>query len=183
MEMAQNVKRQETNRDAAEQSDKIEMVDNVKMPDRKETIRAIKFAVVSVSAGIVEAVVFTAMNELGDFSYWVNYLTALICSIIWCYTVNRRYTFKSDKPMKTVLLYAAAFYAVFTPATTLLGNYLAETLLWNAYAVTAINMALNLSLEYLYDTFIVYRNDMDNNAVAAKEAAKNAEKDSGSART
>ena len=65
-----------------------------------------------------------------------------------------------------------AFYLVFTPATTILGNYLAETLHWNEYLVTAINMALNLSLEYLYDTFVVYRNEMDNNDVAAKKRAK-----------
>ena len=63
-----------------------------------------------------------------------------------------------------------AFYIVFTPATTLLGNYLAETLMWNEYLVTGINMALNLLLEYLYDTFIVYRGEMDNNDLAKKES-------------
>ena len=136
---------------------------------KTEVIRAVKFAIVSASAGIVEAVVFTGMNELGDFPYYVNYLTALIASIIWCYTVNRKYTFKSDKPVKIVLLYAAAFYAVFTPATTLLGSWLTGTLMWNEYIATGINMALNLSLEYLYDTFVVYKNDMDNNDIAKKK--------------
>lgn len=140
--------------------------------DKKEVIRAVKFALVSASAGIVEAVVFTGMNELGDFPYYANYLTALIASIIWCYTVNRKYTFKSTKPVKIILLYAAAFYAVFTPATTLLGSWLTGSLGWNEYIATAINMALNLSLEYLYDTFVVYRNEMDNNDVARKEAEK-----------
>lgn len=163
----------------------IDMAEEVKMEEKKkegksnkkEVVRAIKFAIVSASAGIVEAVVFTLMNELGNFPYAVNYLTALIASIIWCYTVNRKYTFKSDKPMKTVLLYAAAFYAVFTPATTLLGSWLTGTLGWNEYIATAINMALNLSLEYLYDTFVVYRNNMDNNKVAQKEAEKQAQKE------
>ena len=65
-----------------------------------------------------------------------------------------------------------AFYLVFTPATTLLGNYLADTLHWNDYLVTGINMALNLSLEYLWDTFVVYKGDMDNNDIAAKEKEK-----------
>ena len=138
----------------------------------KEVIRALKFALVSASAGIVEAVVFTGMNELGNFPYYVNYLTALIASIIWCYTVNRKYTFKSTKPVKIILLYAAAFYAVFTPATTLLGSWLTGSLGWNEYLATAINMALNLSLEYLYDTFVVYKNEMDNNDVAKKEVEK-----------
>lgn len=143
-------------------------MENEVKKDKKEIIRAVKFAIVSASAGIVEAVVFTGMNELGNFPYAVNYLTALIASIIWCYTVNRKYTFRSEKPIKTVLLYAAAFYAVFTPATTLLGSYLTGTLGWNEYIATAINMALNLSLEYLYDTFVVYKNEMDNNSVAKK---------------
>lgn len=143
-----------------------------KKKDKKEAIRAVKFAIVSASAGIVEAVVFTGMNELGNFPYAVNYLTALIASIIWCYTINRKYTFKSDKPVKVVLLYAAAFYAVFTPGTTLLGSWLTGSLHWNEYIATAINMALNLSLEYLYDTFVVYRNNMDNNDVAKREKEK-----------
>lgn len=65
-----------------------------------------------------------------------------------------------------------AFYLVFTPVTTILGDYLAETAGWNEYLVTGLNMALNLTLEYLYDTFIVYRGDMDNNDVAKKDAEK-----------
>jgi hypothetical protein len=60
------------------------------------------------------------------------------------------------------MLLVLAFYAVFTPATTLLGDWLAEGLLWNEYVVTIINMLLNLSLEYLYQRFVVYRNRIDN---------------------
>lgn len=69
-----------------------------------------------------------------------------------------------------------AFYIVFTPATTILGDYLAETVGWNEYLVTGLNMALNLTLEYLYDTFIVYRGDMDNNDIAQKQKEKEKEK-------
>ena len=147
-----------------------------KKKDKKEIIRAIKFAIVSMSAGIVELGTFTLMNEFTGLKYWPCYLTALIASVVWCYTVNRRYTFKSGKPIPVVLAYAAAFYAVFTPATTVLGNYLAETLLWNEYLVTIINMTINLVTEYLYDTYVVYRNNMDNNSIAEKEKQKVAEK-------
>ena len=55
----------------------------------------------------------------------------------------------------------ALYYCFFTPATTLLGNYLAETLLWNEYLVTGINMALNLSTEYLYNRFVVFGKSVD----------------------
>ena len=139
---------------------------------KKEIIRAIKFALVSASAGIVEIGVFTVMNEFTGLKYWPCYLTALIASVVWCFTINRRYTFKSTKNVPRAMAMVFAFYLVFTPATTILGNYLAETLHWNEYLVTGINMALNLSLEYLYDTVIVYRGEMDNNDIAAKEARK-----------
>lgn len=143
---------------------------------RKEVIRAVKFALVSASAGIVEIVVFTIMNEFTGLRYWPCYLTALIASVVWCFTINRRYTFKSTKNVPRAMAMVFAFYLVFTPATTILGNYLAETLHWNEYLVTGINMALNLSLEYLYDTFIVYRGEMDNNDIAAKDRAKEQKK-------
>ena len=138
----------------------------------KELIRSLKFVLVSVSAGVVEIAVFSAMTELTGLKYWPCYLTALVASVVWCFTINRRYTFQSAKNVPKAMLMVLAFYAVFTPATTILGNYLAEDLLWNGYIVTGINMALNLSLEYLYDTFVVYRDDMDNNDVAMKKAAK-----------
>lgn len=142
--------------------------------EKKEIIRTIKFVLVSASAGIIEFGVFTLMNEFTGLKYWPCYLTALIASVIWCFTINRRYTFQSTKNVPRAMAMVLAFYAVFTPASTILGNYLAETLHWNEYLVTAINMGLNLTLEYLYDTFVVYRNEMDNNDVAARKKSKEA---------
>ena len=144
--------------------------------DKKEIFRAAKFVLVSISAGIVEIVVFTLMNEFTGLKYWPCYLTALVASVVWCFTINRRYTFRSTKNVPRAMAMVFAFYLVFTPATTILGNYLAETLHWNEYLVTGINMALNLSLEYLYDTFVVYRGEMDNNDVAAREQEKQSQK-------
>ena len=140
--------------------------------NRKEVFRAVKFVLVSASAGIIEIGVFTLLNELSGMKYWPCYLIALVASVVWCFTINRRYTFKSTKNVPRAMAMVFAFYLVFTPASTILGNYLAETLHWNEYLVTGINMALNLSLEYLYDTFVVYRGEMDNNDIAAKEREK-----------
>ena len=144
---------------------------------RKEIFRAVKFVLVSASAGIIEIGVFTLLNELTDMKYWPCYLIALVASVVWCFTINRRYTFMSTKNVPRAMAMIFAFYLVFTPATTILGNYLAETLHWNEYLVTGINMALNLSLEYLYDTFVVYRGEMDNNDIAAKEREKEEKKE------
>ena len=124
----------------------------------------------------MEIAVFALLNEFTGLKYWPCYLTALIASVLWNFTINRRYTFKSAKNVPRAMAMVFAFYLVFTPATTILGNYLAETLHWNEYLVTGINMALNLTLEYLYDTFVVYRGDMDNNDIAEKEKQKQKEK-------
>lgn len=140
--------------------------------NKREIIRAVKFVLISISAGIVEIAVFALLNEFTGLKYWPCYLTALIASVLWNFTINRRYTFKSAKNVPRAMAMVFAFYLVFTPATTVLGNYLAETLHWNEYLVTGINMALNLTLEYLYDTFVVYRGDMDNNDIAEKEKQK-----------
>ena len=141
---------------------------------KKEVLRAVKFALVSASAGIVEIAVFTLLNELTNMKYWPCYLIALVASVVWCFTINRRYTFKSAKNVPMAMLLVFVFYVFFTPLSTILGNYLAETLHWNEYLVTGINMALNLTLEYLYDTFVVYRGEMDNNDIAAREKEKEA---------
>lgn len=140
--------------------------------EKTEIIRTIKFVLVSASAGIIEILVFTLMNEFTGLRYWPCYLTALVASVIWCFTINRRYTFQSTKNVPRAMAMVLAFYAVFTPASTILGNYLAETLHWNEYIVTGLNMALNLTLEYLYDTFVVYRNEMDNNDIAERKRAR-----------
>ena len=59
------------------------------------------------------------------------------------------------------MLKVLAYYAVFTPLSALLGNYLAETLLWNAYLVTVLNMLLNFSTEFLYQRFFVFAKSID----------------------
>lgn len=128
---------------------------------RKEMIRVMKFVCFSISAGVIELLAFTAMNELTKLSYWPCYLTALILSVVWNFTLNRKFTFKSANNVPKAMLLVALFYCVFTPVTTVGGNYLAETVGWNEYLVTHLNMAINLSTEYLYDRFVVFRGSID----------------------
>ena len=132
------------------------------MKPTKEWIRVLKFVLFSASAGIIQIGSFTLLNECTEWRYWPCYLISLILSILWNFTFNRRFTFKSNANVPKAMLLVLAYYCVFTPTTTLLGNWLAEDLHWNEYLVTAINMALNLSTEYLFQRFVVYRNKMDN---------------------
>ena len=137
---------------------------------KKELLRSLKFLAFSLSAGAIELVSFSLLNELTGWSYWPCYLIALVLSVLWNFTLNRRYTFQSANNVPVAMLKVAGFYAVFTPASTWLGNYLAETLLWNEYLVTILNMVMNFVLEYLFDRFVVFRASIDTNDVAKKKA-------------
>ena len=137
--------------------------------DRKtEIIRIIKFVAFSISAGVIEIVVFTLLNSLTPWKYWPCYLIALVLSVLWNFTLNREFTFRSSGNVPVAMLKVALFYAVFTPASTIAGNYLAETAHWNEYLVTALNMLCNFVLEYLYDTFVVFGKTIDTNEKARK---------------
>ena len=127
-----------------------------------EWLRVLKFVPFSASAGVIQFGSFALLNEFTGWRYWPCYLISLLLSIVWNFTFNRRFTFKSNANVTSTLLLVLAFYAVFTPATTVLGDWLAEDLYWNEYLVTIINMLLNLSLEYLYQRYVVYRNKIDN---------------------
>lgn len=137
--------------------------------NRKEILRSLKFLLFSLSAGIIELGAFSLLNELTAWSYWPCYLIALVLSVLWNFTLNRRYTFQSASNVPKAMALVFAFYCVFTPLSTLLGNYLAEGLHWNEYLVTAINMIANFVLEFLYDRFVVFRDSLDTNSVAKRK--------------
>lgn len=131
------------------------------MKNKKELIRKIKFTLFSISAGIIEIVIFTLLNELTSFGYWVCYLTALVASVIWNFTLNKEFTFKSTANVPLAMLKVFLFYLVFTPTTTILGNYLVNNVHINEYIVTGLNMACNFVLEYLYDRYFVFKDTID----------------------
>ena len=134
----------------------------------KELLRSLKFLLFSISAGVMEIAAFSLLNELTGWSYWPCYLIALVLSVLWNFTLNRRYTFQSASNVPVAMIKVFAFYCVFTPASTVLGNFLAESLHWNEYLVTVINMAANFTLEFLYDRFFVFRDSLDTNELAKK---------------
>ena len=128
---------------------------------KREFLRTIKFTLFSISAGIIEIGVFTLLDNVTNWNYWVCYLIALVLSVIWNFTLNREYTFKSTANVPKAMLKVFCFYLVFTPISTILGDYLVETLKWNEYLDTGINMLLNFILEYLYDKYYVFKGSID----------------------
>ena len=136
------------------------MKENNEKRDFKEVVRAIKFTIISISAGIIQIGTFTLMFELLNWDYWVSYLVSLLLSIVWNFTINRKITFKSANNIKVAMLLVLAFYAVFTPVSTLLGHLATENGA-DGFVVEIITMLANFVLEFLYNRYVVYRNSCD----------------------
>lgn len=132
-------------------------------------VQVVKFTLFSASAGIIQALAFTLLSELLRWPYWPCYLIALVLSVLWNFTLNRRFTFKSANNIPLAMMQVLGYYAVFTPLSTWWGNALTD-LGWNRYIVLGGTMATNLITEYLFDRFVVFRDSMNTNDLARREA-------------
>ena len=135
----------------------------------KELARKIKFGLFSISAGLIQIGAFTLLNELLHLEYWLSYLIGLVLSVIWNFTLNRKFTFKSSNNVPIAMLKVFGYYCVFTPLSTLLVKFLTTGPQWNEYLVTILNMVLNFVTEYLFDSYVVFRGSIDTNDLAKKE--------------
>lgn len=127
----------------------------------------IKFTLFSASAGIIQVASFALLETVFHLPYWPSYLTSLVLSVVWNFTFNRRYTFRSDANITRSMLLVALFYVVFTPASTWWGDALTKAG-WNDFLVLALTMIANFVLEFLYQRYVVYRNSVDTNDVARR---------------
>lgn len=140
---------------------------------KKELIRSLKFLVFSISAGVIQIVSFTLLTEFTPLSYWPCYLISLVLSVLFNFTVNRKFTFHSAANVPVAMLKVFLYYCVFTPLTTIGGNYLVEHLMWNEYLVEILSMILNFITEFLFTRFVVYGKQVDNaESYVEKEAKK-----------
>ena len=133
--------------------------------------QVVKFTLFSISAGLIQVAAFTLMETVFHLPYWPSYLTALVLSVLWNFTFNRRYTFRSDASVGRSMLLVALFYAVFTPVSTW-GGHVLTTAGWNDFLVLAITMAVNFVREFVYQRFVVFRNRIDTNDVARRANEK-----------
>ncbi len=135
----------------------------------KELLRAAKFTLFSISAGLIQIGSFALLNELLHLPYWLSYLIALVLSVLWNFTLNREFTFKSAANVPTAMVKVACYYAVFTPFSTMFEHFLTMRLGWNEYLATALNMIINFVTEFLFQRFVVYGSSVDTNERAKKE--------------
>ena len=123
--------------------------------------RIVRFVLLEASAGIIEFGSFTLLNEFTEMRYWPCYLIALVLSVIWSFTLNRKFTFRTTANVPRAMLLVLLYYSVVTPLSTWGGDYLAEELGWNEYLVTILNLFANLITEFLFYKFVVYRGTVD----------------------
>ena len=145
---------------------------------KSEFIRTLKFTLFSASAGIIQMVSFTLLNELLSVSYWVAYLISLILSVLWNFTLNRKYTFRSAANVPVAMAKVAVYYLIFTPLSTWWTAALTEPgygIMWNEYVVLVITMLINFSTEFLYDRFFVFGKSIDTAVNPKKEHKEDAQ--------
>lgn len=131
--------------------------------NKKEFWRVVKFTLFSISAGAIQMGSFALLNELSGWSYWPCYLISLTLSVLWNFTLNRKFTFQSAANVPVAMLKVLGYYLVFAPVSTILGNFLAEGLFWNEYLVEFLMMTLNFVTEFLFQRFFVFGKSLDTN--------------------
>ena len=129
------------------------------MKENKNVWQAVKFTLFSASAGVIQIGSF-ALLEIFIEDYWIPYLISLVLSILWNFTLNRRYTFKSAANVPVAMAKVFGFYLVFTPLPTYLGN-LAEDRGMHDFLILIVTMLANFVLEFLFCKFVVYRGKED----------------------
>jgi len=135
----------------------------MKNEKKEELKRTIKFVLFSVSAGVIEFGSFTLLESLTNWDYWVIHIITIVLSVLWNFTLNREFTFRSANNVPIAMLKVAAFYAAFIPVTTIAGDWLTKTCGWNEFIVKGLTMLLNLITEYFYDRFVVFGKTIDTN--------------------
>lgn len=139
----------------------------------QEFIRFIKFLAFSISAGVIQFGSFTLMTEvIGWDSFWGPHIISVVLSVIWNFTFNRKFTFKSANDVPIAMTLVLAYYVVFTPASAFGGQAL-EDIGWNGLLVEALMMVINFVTEFFYQRYVVFRNSLNTNNLA-KVKLKNA---------
>lgn len=129
---------------------------------KKELWRTIKFVLFSISAGAIQIISFTLMEEVFHLVHWLSYLVALVLSVLWNFTLNRKFTFCSANNVPIAMLKVACFYVVFTPLSTWWTAVLTgPDFMWNEYVVLILTMLVNFVTEYLFQRFVVFGKSLD----------------------
>ncbi len=132
------------------------------MNRKKELLRSLKFVLFSISAGLIQVLSFTVFEEVLHLEHWISYLVSLVLSVLWNFTLNRKFTFCSANNVPVAMLKVAGFYLVFTPLSTWWTAVLtSERVGVNEYIVLVLTMLINFVTEYVFDRFVVFGKSID----------------------
>lgn len=135
-----------------------------KLTRKQEIINFIKFVLFSISAGVIQILSFTLFSELifndTQNKYGISYFISLTLSVLWNFTFNRKFTFKSANNVPVAMLLVLVYYAMFTPLSIFGGEALIDVG-WNEYLVLFITMIINMVTEFLWTRFVVYRKSIN----------------------
>ena len=104
-------------------------------------------------------------NWIGWKVWWPSYLISIILSVIWNFTFNRKFTFKSASNVPLAMTLALLFYCAFVPASVFGGDAL-EGIGWNGTVVTVLMMIINFVFEFIWDKFVVFNDKVTNKIIS-----------------
>lgn len=140
------------------------------LKDKKEFLRAVKFLLFSISAGVIDMGSFALLDLIPNFSYVIKAYISITLSVVWNFTLNRKFTFKSASNVPIAMIKTLCYYVVFAPLSIHFADvYLVQTLGWNEILVKACTMIVNFVTEFLFQRFVVYRNSVDSAVKETKE--------------
>lgn len=160
----------ETN--ASKNDENLEIESNKQNSKKKDFLQFLIFALFSISAGVIQILSFECLYHwIGWSNWWATYLISLTLSVVWNFTFNRRFTFKSSSNIPVAMILVLIYYCAFTPISVFGGQAL-ENIGWNGTLITAIMMILNFVTEFFFDKYITF-NEKIVNRIAKKVFRKN----------
>lgn len=171
----------------------MEQKSEVNLTRKQNNLIALKYFLFSISAGVIELASCTILNELTNLDkvtnldeifgneYGLTYFIALALSVVWNFTLNRKFAFKSAANVPTAMLKVLGFYVVFAPLSIYWTVRLTDAG-WNEYIVLIITMVVNFVTEFLFWRFVVYRNEIYTNEAGRSELFKNGQLSDGQAK-
>jgi putative flippase GtrA len=127
----------------------------------REALRIVKFVLFSASAGLIQASTIALLENFTGLPSWACYLCGLVLSVLWNFTLNRKFTFQSANNVPIAMAKVAAYYAVFTPLSTWGVKLLTEQCGWHPALADGLAMLTNLVTEFLYQRFVVFGGSID----------------------
>lgn len=139
---------------------------------KQQFMQFLKFLVFSLSAGFIQLVSFELLYTWTKcLPWWPAYLISVLLSVIWNFTFNRKFTFKSANNVPFAMMFVLIFYVMFIPASVFGGDAL-ETIGWNGTLVTILMMVINFISEFFWDKYIVFNEKLMNKILKNKNKDK-----------